>query len=319
MNKINNYLSLKTLIDNLLKKESHQKLMTLIDKIFIERNKIYPTQEYLSKSIIISLFGIIIYEFDLYHDFEELIQLNNEKKLLNENNKLIIFINIYEKINFFQKILSQIEEQFSIIKQQILLNKDKLKTDLQNQNQSGNNNGINFYKDFNDFISNIIDKINFIIENKKPREYNDKSVNAEINLQKIDNIINFLFFYLAENIGIKLHTEKIVNELNEELIQKEKVLNYLNKLLYISNNTQDIKDLIYTIDRLIKNGSKTLCYLENKIEVLDESLLERYKKQVYIYLLQIINLLKKDDNNNNYDTSYYITLVKALFWNFTQK
>ena len=302
MNIININPSISSIIGNLLKNESHKKLLELIDKEFINKNKWGIINESLLKSIIINLFGIIIYEFDLYDDFEELINLNNKNKLLNENKNLITFIKIYTKINELKKLVSKKKQDISILKKN---EEEVFKDEL-----------------LKEYITNINNKINFIIENKKPKENNDKDdskENGEINLEKILKTISFLLNYASDDTILKPSIEKGLKDLNENIIQKEKVLNYLNKLLYISNNPQDIKDLICTMNSIIKNGKKILCDFNNDLQGADDTLVQKYKKQVYIYILQIINKIKENKNNNAYDISYYYTLVQSLYWNFTIK
>ena len=171
----------------------------------------------------------------------------------------------------------------------------------------------------NKYINNINDKIKFLIDNKKTKDAaNTNIIKEEIKIENIEKTISFLIDYLSDDMITKKLIQQSMEELNENLINKEKSLNYLNKLLFISNKTQDIKDLISSIHCIIKNDKNSFSDFDMELLGADKSLIAKYKKQVFLYILQLINRLKKQDNNS-YDISYYFTLINSLFCPFTEK
>ena len=294
INIININPSINSITENLLKNESHKKLISLIHQEFIKKNPWGKINEELLSQIIVSLFSIIIYEFNLFSDFEELVQLNNNNKLILDNDKLKTFIKIYTKLNQLKKALSKKKQDFSILKDI----KEKEEEDLLNK-----------------YITSIKEKINLIIENKKRKENNEKK---NLNFEIIEKTISFLLNYITDDrVTASLIKEKIEN-LNEKAINKERILNYLNKILYISKKAQDIKDIIFTINSIIKNGKTNLCGFDEDLLGADESLINNYKKQVFTFILQIINQVKTL-NSDNYDITFYFTLIQSLFWPFSNK
>ena len=290
-NEIIEIYGIKKIQELLSSRESFKKLMDLIQKEFLTKNPWGTINEKLLKNIILSLFSIIIYEFDLFSDFDELSKLNEKGKLLLDNDKLKLFISLYTKINQIKKLVSKKKQDISLIKDI----KEKEVEELLNK-----------------FISNINDKINFVIKNKKMKK-NKKY--EKTNIEDIEKTIALIIDYLIDDNITELSIQKHKEELNENIINKEKNLNYLNKLLYVSTKKQDILDIICCMF-YIKNGEKNFNDLNMEILGVDNSLIDNYKKQIYIYILQIINKLKTDDNK--YDIYYYFYLINLLFYSFNK-
>ena len=299
-NIINMTPGIKSIIDNLSTNNSCKKLLSLIQQEFLKINQWGSINESLLKNIIINIYGIILYEFNLYEEFEEIAQLNKKDKLSSDNDKLKMFISIYTKINQIKKYVSSKKQNISTVNDINEKDKEEL---------------------LNKYISNINDKIQFIIDNKKRKE----DIDTDIDIQKdtkIDNlnkVIIILMDYLTDDLITKSNIQKGLEELNNNLINKERNLNYLNKLLFISKKTQDIKDLISIINNIIKNSKASFGDFDMDLLGVDDSLIDKYKKQVFIYILQIINKINNSYNdNNNYDISYYFTLLNSLFCPFSK-
>ena len=291
--------SINSIIDNLTTNDSYKNLLSLIHKEFIKINPWGTINESLLKNIISNFYGIILYEFNLYEDFDELVQLNKKNKLSLDNEKLNNFISIYTKINQIRKYVSQKKQDFSILKN--IKEKDE---EL-------------FLKKY---IYNINDKMQFIIDNKKRKDDIDIDNKKYNKIENIEKVIGFLIDYLVDDKINKSSIQQGIEDLNENLINKERNLNYLNKILYISNKTQDIKDLISSMNSIIKNGKTSFNDFDIELLGADDSLIDKYKKQVFIYILQIINKIKNSNNdNNNYDISYYFSLLNSLFCPFKKK
>ena len=294
---INTNPSVYLIVENLLTNDSYKKILSVIHQEFIKKNPWGTINEKLIKNIIINLFVIIIYEYELFYDFEEIIKLNNKNKLSLDNEKLKIFISIYTKINQLRKFISKKKQDISVIKDI----KEKEEEELLNK-----------------YINNINDKIKFLIDNKKRKDDVRNKIKEEIKFENIEKTISFLIDYLSDDMITRKLIQKTMEELNENLINKERSLNYLNKLLYISNKTQDSKDLISSIHCIIKNDKISFNDFDMELLGADKSLVVKYKKQVFLYILQLINRLKNQDNNT-YDISYYFTLINSLFCPFTEK
>ena len=297
-NIININPNISSIIENLIKNGSNKKLISVIHQEFIKKNPWGSINENLLKNIIIKIFGIILYEYNLFNEFEEIAILNNKNKLSQENNKLKMFISIYSKINLIRKLVSKKKQEISVLK------------DIQKKDEE---------ELMNKYISEINNKIIFIMDNKKRKDEqdNNKDNKEEENLENIEKTVSFLIDYLADDMINESSIKAAMEKLNENLINKERNLNYLNKLLYISGKTQDIKDLISCMNYIIKNGEISFYDFDMELSGTDNSLIDKYKKQVFIYLLQIINKLKNTDKNN-YDISYYFTLINSLYCPFTK-
>jgi hypothetical protein len=293
-NSINSASNINAIREHLLKNESQKKLMEVIHQEFIKKNKWGIINEELLKQIIISTFSIILYEFNLYDEFEDLAELNN---ISPDNDKLKLFISIYTKISQLKKTISKKKQDFSVLKDI----KEEQKEEL-----------------LKIYISSINKKLDLIIKNKKRKENSElNNEKDKTNISNIENTISFLLNYITDNRIDAESIKKRMQELNEKARNKQNILNYLNKLLFISKKGQDIKDIIFTINRIIRNGKKSLCDFYGDLIGADESLINKYKMQVYIFILQIINKVKEEDSKD-YDISYYYTLVQSLFWAFTK-
>jgi len=296
-NSINSAYNINAIRENLLKNESAKKLMEVIHQEFIKKNKWGMINEDLLKQIIISSFSIILYEYNLYDEFEDLAELNNKNNISPDNDKLKIFISIYTKISQLKKTISKKKQDFSVLK------------DIKEEQEE---------ELLKKYISSINQKLDLIIKNKKRKENNDLNKEKDkINISNIENAISFLLNYITDDRIDAESILKSMQELNEKARNKQSILNYLNKLLFISKKGQDIKDIIFTINRIIRNGKKSLCDFYGDLIGADESLINKYKIQVYIFILQIINKIKEEDSKD-YDISYYYTLVESLFWSFTK-
>ena len=211
-----------------------------------------------------------------------------------------MFISIYTKINQIKKYVSSKKQNISILNEINEKDKEEL---------------------LNKYISNINDKIQFIIDNKKRKEEINTDIDnkKDMKIDNINKVIIILIDYLTDDTITKANIQKGLEELNDNFINKERNLNYLNKLLFISKKTQDIKDLISIIINIIKNGKTSFGDFDMDLLGVDDSLIYNYKKQVFIYILQIINKINNSNNdNNNYDISYYFTLLNSLFCPFTK-
>lgn len=296
-NSINSTSNINAIRENLLKNESAKKLMEVIHQEFIKKNKWGMINEELLKQIIISSFSIILYEYNLYIEFEDLAELNNKNNISPDNDKLQIFISIYTKISQLKKTISQKKQDISVLK------------DIKEEQEE---------ELLKKYISSIDKKIDLIIKNKKRKENSDLNKEKEkINLPDIENTISFLLNYIIDDRFDAESIQKSIQELNQKAINKQNVLNYLNKLLFISKKGQDIKDIIFTINSIIRNDKISLCDFYGDLIGADESLINKYKMQVYIFILQIINRIREEDSKD-YDISYYYTLVQSLFWAFSK-
>ena len=296
-NSINSTSNINAIKEHLLKNESLKKLMEVIHQEFIKKNKWGMINEELLKQIIISSFSIILYEYNLYDEFEDLAELNIKNNISPDNDKLKIFISIYTKISQLKKTISKKKQDFSVLK------------DIKEEQEE---------ELLKNYISSINQKLDLIIKNKKRKENSDLNKEKDkLNISNIENTISFLLNFITDDRIDAVSVQKSMEELNEKARNKQNILNYLNKLLFISKKGQDIKDIIFTINRIIRNGKKSLCDFYGDLIGADESLINKYKMQVYIFILQIINKVKEEDSKD-YDISYYYTLVQSLFWAFTK-
>ena len=246
----------------------------------------------LLRNIIISCFAIIVSDFNLIKDFEELITiLKKDEKLLNENKNLETFVTIYTKINNLKKIYSKKKHEISLIKEN-------------NENEEGL---------LKKYMEEMKLKLDFIIDNKK---INNKD-NVNKNTQAVEKSIAFLLEFITNEKITKNMIVKKIEELNIKVKNRTKNLDCMNKMLFISDKVQDIKNIINCINLIIKNGKNKFKNYEKDLKGADYTLITNYKKQIYIYLTQIIKRIK--DDKKQYDISYYNILFDSLFWPFNQR
>ena len=289
-NSININTSISSFNKKLSSNESYKKLIDLIHQEFIKKNMWGSMSDSLLRNIIISCFAIIVFDFDLINDFDDLVKiLKKDEKLLSENEKLKRFIMIYTKINNLKKIFSKKKHEFSLVKDKNIKEEELL----------------------NKYMDEMRLKLDFITKNKGLR--NDRSAKKPLTIE--ESIIFLLDFISDEKISVNIVIKKL-KELNTCAINKERSLDNLNKMLFISDKSQDIKDIINCINLIIKNGKNKFKNYEKDLKGADFSLINNYKKQIYIFLTQIINKIKTD--KDKYDISYDFILLNSLFWPFNQ-
>ena len=276
---------------NLSSKESYKKLMEIIHKEFLVKNIWGSMSDSLLRNIITSCFAIIVSDYNLTQDFDELAKLlQKDEKLLKDNKKFEIFVTIYSKINNIKKMFSKKKHEFSLKKKCENEEEELLKKFLEEMNS----------------------KLAFIIEHKKIK--NDKLKKRK---QTFEESIIFLLDFISDE---KITKDIIINkieELNSKVNNKIKSLDCMNKMLFISDKSQDIKNIINGINLIIKNGKNKFKRYEKDLKGADNTLIINYKKQIYIFLIQIISRIKSD--KNKYDISYYNILFDSLFWPFSQE
>ena len=284
-NIINVNISINSFNKMILSNEKYINLINLIHQEFLKKNIWGSISDSLLKNIIINCFSIIVSDFNLIKDFEDLVKLNKDNKIFPDNKKLKLFISIYTKINNIKKIFSKKKHEFSLL----------------NDKNNSEENLIEKY------IQDINIKLAFIL--------NNKIINKEkVRIKSIDDYISFLLEFITNE---QLSLDLIINKmelLNEKAKSKEMALNFINKMLFISDKGPDIKDLINYANLIIKNGKNKLREIEKDLKGADSYLILNYKKQVYIFLMQILQKIKKD--NKEYDISYYFALINSLFWSF---
>ena len=87
-------------------------------------------------------------------------------------------------------------------------------------------------------------------------------------------------------------------------------------MLFIEDKFKDIKDIISCINLIIKNGKNKFKNYEKELKGADISLIKNYKRQIYIFLTQIISRIKSV--NEQYDITYYFNLFNSLFYPFNK-
>ena len=290
-NSININTNISSFNKMLISNEPYKKLLEKIHQEFLKKNIWGTMSDSLLRNIIISCFAIIVSDFNLMKDFEYLIKLfqKDEKSLIN-NEQMKTFVNIYTKINNIKKI-------FSTKKHEISLAKDKNEKEEELL--------------LNKYMEEMKSKLDFIIQNKKPQKNKTNQ-----NLQNIEqNIVFLLDFISNEKITKKIVVEKI-QELNTKAKNKISSLDCLNKMLFTSDKIYDIKNIINSTNSLIKDGkNKFKNYLKDLIGA-DRTLLLNYKRQIYLYLNQLIQRIKTD--NKKYDISYYFTILNSLFYPYNK-
>ena len=290
-NSINININITSFNKMLTSNESYKKLIEKIHQEFIKKNIWGTMSDSLLRNIIISCFAIIISDFDLIKNFEDLVALlQKDEKALNENAQFKQFVMIYTKINNLKKIFSTKKHEFSLAKdknekeEELLLKK---------------------------YMEEMNSKLDFILTNKKIQK--NKLIPKSRSIE--ETIIFLLEFISNEKITKNIVIEKI-QELNTKAKNKINSLDCLNKMLFISDKIQDIKNIIYSINSLIKDGkNKFKNYLKDLIGA-DRTLLQKYQRQIYLYLNQIIQRIKSD--KNKYDITYYFTLLNSLFYPYNE-
>ena len=290
-NKINININISSFNKMLISNESYKKLLEKIHQEFLKKNIWGTMSDSLLRNFIISCFAIIISDFNLIKDFEDLVTLlQKDEKSLIENEQMKQFVNIYTKINNLKKIFSTKKHEFSLAKdknekeEELLLNK---------------------------YMEDMKSKLDFIVQSKKiqKNESNQKTQSLE------QNIIFLLDFISNEKITKNIIVQKI-QELNTKAKNKISSLDCLNKMLFIADKIYDIKNIINSINSLIKDGkNKFKNYLKDLIGA-DRNLLQNYKRQIYIYLNQLIQRIKTD--TKKYDITYYFTLLNSLFYPYNK-
>ena len=289
-NSININTTIKSFNKILSSNESYKKLMEIIHQKFIKKNIWGTMSDSLLRNIIISCFAIIVLDFNLIQDFEELVKiLKKDEKLLGENKKLETFVIIYTKINNLKKIYSKKKHEISLIKEN-------------NENEEG------LLKKYMDEMKL---KLGFIIDHKKiNKEHSNKKP------QTIEKSITFLLEFITNDKITSNMIIKKIEELNIKVKNRTQNLDCMNKMLFISDKVQDIKNIINCINLIIKKGKNKFKNYEKDLKGADYTLIQKYKKQIYIYLMQIIKRIK--DDKKQYDISYYNILFDSLFWPFNQ-
>ena len=154
--------------------EPYKKLIEIIHQEFIKKNIWGSMSDSLLRNYIISCFAIIVSDYNLRNDFEDLIKLlQKDEKAVLENDKLKQFIMIYTKINNLKKIFSKKKHEFSLSKEknesedELLkkyLDEMKLKLDFVIENKNIKNNNLN--KRTQTIEENIIFLLDFISDEK---------------------------------------------------------------------------------------------------------------------------------------------------------
>ena len=303
INSINTISNMQIVKDCFLKEKSYKIFIEFIHDEFIKQNKWGISNDELLKPIIISLFSIVINEFHLNNTLDDLVTLYNKQKSNSMEDKLKLFISIYTKLNNLKRIVSQKKSSFTLSSK---------------ENQPNNEEEL-----LNEFITQMNNKVNFIIEKKSLLNNNNDS-NENVNENEINSLIKFLLDFL-ENDKIKIENIKQkYKNLNDQLTFRKDLLKYLNKILYILTEPQDIKDVINISTSVIKSGKKNIEYFDNNYKGAKESIIEEYKKEVYIFILQLIDKLSLKENMKKlnyyeYDISYYYQVIQSLFWIFKKE
>ena len=290
-NSININTDISSFNKMLISNEPYKKLLEKIHQEFLKKNIWGAMSDSLLRNIITSCFAIIVSDFNLIKDFEYLVNLSQkDDKSLIENEQMKIFVNIYTKINNLKKI-------FSTKKHEISLAKDKNEKEEELL--------------LNKYMEEMKSKLDFIIRNKKPQN-NKLKQNSQIIEQ---NIIFLLDFISNEKITKNIVVQKM-QELNTKAKNKISSLDCLNKMLFVADKIYDIKKIMNSINSLIKDGkNKFKNYLKDLIGA-DRTLLQNYKRQIYLYLNQLIQKIKSD--TKKYDITYYFTILNSLFYPYNK-
>ena len=289
-NSININTNIKSFNTILSKDESHKKLIEIIHQEFIKKNIWGTMSDSLLRNYIISCFAIIVSDYNLRNDFDDLVKLlEKDEKAVLENEKLKQFIMIYTKMNNLKKIFSKKKHEFSLTKEKNESEDELLKK----------------------YLDEMRLKLDFIMENK-----NIKNNNLNLKTQTIEESIIFLLDFISDEKVTKKIIIKKIEELNNKAEMKERNLDCLNKMLFISDKFKDIKDIISCINLILKNGKNKFKNYEKDLKGADINLIKNYKRQIYIFLTQIISRIKSA--NEQYDISYYLILFNSLFYPFNK-
>ena len=286
-NSINFNTNINSFNKNLSSNESYKKIIEIIHKEFLKKNIWGAMSDSLLRNIIISCFAIIVSDFHLIHDFQELVKLlQKDEKSLYTNKKLETFVTIYSRINNIKKIFSKKKHEFSLIKES---NEEEL---------------------LKKYMDEMKSKLEFVIENKIIKK-------DSINKQTIEESIIYLLEFISNEKITKNDVVENIEGMNLKVKNKTKKLECMNKMLFISDKSQDVKYIINSINLMIKNGKNKFRNYEKDLKGADNTLIIEYKKQIYIFLMQIISRIKND--SKKYDIFYYYILFDSLFWPFNKK
>ena len=231
--------------------------------------------------------------------------------------------NIFNKIFSSSKNLKEIDEhkqKFLKIIFKIILKKNNL--------FKGFEKFIKEENEENTLFKTIYENIHYSLqtmENKKPKDdienilkFIDSIIlieeKTEEDINKINSDINYIMDLINKN---NLNVNKIIENVNKNddiLVQKRKSLSILNQMFPHLKKSQDIKDIIYFYNKIIKGKEDSFLSINKILSGSDISIVHVLKKEIYKFIFLVCE--KIYSKKILYDLDTNIKLLQSLIWDF---